>query len=959
MFGYESYKIRVYIVGGYSPFLLSHADMDRIGLSYHSLEKEIWRPSDGYHETVIWQNNLPYLPIVSVSLFSEQELMRIHRSLGHAKPDRIMDLLRPANHKALTDDIRGTLEKLVENCKSCAMNQPKPRRFLFSSRYQGTGEFNSAVYVDIMSLDGNVLYVVCAGTNYQAGHYLENMRAETVWAALCMCWIHVYAGAPDDLYHDAGTNFASSLFREHGTGMCTRVHEVPTEAHHTIGVVERQHGILRTIYNKLRLDEPDINKKERLLLTFRCVNDAPGPGGISPTLLVYSVFPKLPLPQNRDTSLARRVKTISECTKLAKELKAKQIIKDSVNLRNVTGRNHIQELEKLIPGDEVMVYRKNAGWKIYPFVKLESDGVVVQLDNRQSKFSLTACRVFNPSLITNDTEVIPLSTNTSIQQPLAANQSIHMNLKTHKPIQITPDTQAKGARNNTDMYLLDQPEPEAMTVRIEGANENTNINFTESRKTELAGLLEMNTFEPVPLDCAKGHRIYDHVFVDKKKESGQLKSRLCVRAFNDREHGLQTFSPTVQRMTTRFLYTVAKLLNWDMYVRDITQAFIQSSTKLRRPIFLRPPKELNLPPNQVLRVLRPLYGVPESPLHWFVSYTNHHRLCLNMLPLSFDQCMFHTKAKIISYDNENTGAPKGLVCLQVDDTIFTGNEEFITLEAEQSKKFPSKGRSVVCGKPITFNGITIRKEGNIYVISCKVSALPKSVNETMSFDELRSVRAKLAYVAHTSAPLILYGVSKLSQVTKETFASEDIELVQSLMHVLKHCNEIHYTLTRCNNMELGVCVDASFASNKDLSSQLGVLCFLRDCETGICSILHFISFKSRRVCRSVLAAELLAMIEGFDIGFTLCETYEAVMGTSIPLSIYTDSRSLYHLTVSLTRTKEKRMQIDLQVLRQAYERREITNVVWITGESNPADGLTKINGNGHLKLFLVQIYSNL
>ncbi len=33
--------------------------------------------------------------------------------------------------------------------------------------------------------------------------------------------------------------------------------------------------------------------------------------------------------------------------------------------------------------------------------------------------------------------------------------------------------------------------------------------------------------------------------------------------------------------------------------------------------------------------------------------------------------------------------------------------------------------------------------------------------------------------------------------------------------------------------------------------------------------------------------------------------------------------------------------IDLMCLRQAYERREITEIKWINGESNPADAMTK------------------
>ena len=41
--------------------------------------------------------------------------------------------------------------------------------------------------------------------------------------------------------------------------------------------------------------------------------------------------------------------------------------------------------------------------------------------------------------------------------------------------------------------------------------------------------------------------------------------------------------------------------------------------------------------------------------------------------------------------------------------------------------------------------------------------------------------------------------------------------------------------------------------------------------------------------------------------------------------------------------------IDITALRQAYERREIAEVIWIMGETNPADALTKHVGNKALQ----------
>jgi hypothetical protein len=44
--------------------------------------------------------------------------------------------------------------------------------------------------------------------------------------------------------------------------------------------------------------------------------------------------------------------------------------------------------------------------------------------------------------------------------------------------------------------------------------------------------------------------------------------------------------------------------------------------------------------------------------------------------------------------------------------------------------------------------------------------------------------------------------------------------------------------------------------------------------------------------------------------------------------------------------------IDIMCLRQAYERREIAEVKWIKGDSNPADSMTKNKPSNALKLLL-------
>src|ERR1019366_2123182 len=73
---------------------------------------------------------------------------------------------------------------------------------------------------------------------------------------------------------------------------------------------------------------------------------------------------------------------------------------------------------------------------------------------------------------------------------------------------------------------------------------------------------------------------------------------------------------------------------------------------------------------------------------------------------------------------------------------------------------------------------------------------------------------------------------------------------------------------------------------------------------------------------------------------------------SLPIVICTDSRSLYDYLVKLGTTQEKRLIIDMICLRQVYERREITKVKWIDGNTTPADSMTKGKPSGALKLLI-------
>ena len=83
------------------------------------------------------------------------------------------------------------------------------------------------------------------------------------------------------------------------------------------------------------------------------------------------------------------------------------------------------------------------------------------------------------------------------------------------------------------------------------------------------------------------------------------------------------------------------------------------------------------------------------------------------------------------------------------------------------------------------------------------------------------------------------------------------------------------------------------------------------------------------------------MVYGFNLIIIIKAAIDIILDRSIPLIIYTNSKSLYNSLVSLNIIIEKRLFINLRVLYELYECREFVDVFWIPALQNPADGMMK------------------
>jgi hypothetical protein len=137
----------------------------------------------------------------------------------------------------------------------------------------------------------------------------------------------------------------------------------------------------------------------------------------------------------------------------------------------------------------------------------------------------------------------------------------------------------------------------------------------------------------------------------------------------------------------------------NLYIWDISQAYVQSKLLLNQQFYVKPLRELNLGQDNILQVLRPLYSVPEAGTHWYWTYHAHHIDKLKLLTSAYDLCLLY---------NNNV-----VVALQTDDTLFLGTSDYVKTEKAELHKANYLAKLIEelsANKNLVFNGGMISRD---------------------------------------------------------------------------------------------------------------------------------------------------------------------------------------------------------------------------------------------------------
>ncbi|EED12764.1 hypothetical protein TSTA_052850 [Talaromyces stipitatus ATCC 10500] len=524
--------------------------------------------------------------------------------------------------------------------------------------------------------------------------------------------------------------------------------------------------------------------------------------------------------------------TLKKAMTEVQKLHAEQQVRDALNTRNGPASTAVH----LLPiNSDIRVWREgNTGyageWKgPYKLLSAEGETCTIQFPDEPKQFRTTIHINEEPktSLGTNSTPPTPQDDepDTSTPQP--------------RPAQRPQRNRQLPARYRDDLI------------------QSVFAQFDQSQEKEINGLLENGVFEVIKVDdIPKGTRIFNSRFVNEIKNQGTdkafEKSRLVVQAYNNKGKEIST-------------------------------------TPLARNFYIQlPPKLVHLfPPGTILKVVKPLYGIPEAGNHWFRTYHIHHMDKLNMTTSTYDPCLLH-------YINQSQGF--GILTpsnpLKFNGGLITEDVQGITLTQERTCKL-------------------IQPVQDRYADT--TSSRGKVRKDVSPQEQYVAQRALGAYIASVSQPEASFDLSFAAQITNPGKTTSS--------HLINASNGNLIMLNADYAFFVIVLADAANNAN----------------------IVHWSSIKYKRVTRSVLTSELYAMVHGFDSAASIKSTTTQLLHLTkpLPLVICTDSKSLYECLVKLGTTQEKRLMIDLMCLRQSYKRQEIAEIKWIDGESNPADAITK------------------
>ena len=304
---------------------------------------------------------------------------------------------------------------------------------------------------------------------------------------------------------------------------------------------------------------------------------------------------------------------------------------------------------------------------------------------------------------------------------------------------------------------------------------------------------------------------------------------------------------------------------------------------IERDVFIKPPKEANT--NKLWKLNTTVYGLCDAPREWYLS-VKKELLATGCLKRRYDDALFY-------WHKENT--LQGILSALVDDFCWAATKLFqnivinhignaFTVRKEELQTFKYLGLSI----SQTNDGIFMHQKEYIEEIEVVDIDKPNQKDRKLlphETQQLRRVAGQLNWVSTQTRPDMTYAASVVSSSIKDATV-RDLFTANKFIKLLK-CNELVLSFPQISDLQNASCS----------ASQGGLLVFLQG-RKGKCMLLAWQSRKLKRVLKSTLTAETLALQQVIEGAILIKAMFLEILNVDannqiLPTKCVTDSKSLH------------------------------------------------------------------
>ena len=475
----------------------------------------------------------------------------------------------------------------------------------------------------------------------------------------------------------------------------------------------------------------------------------------------------------------------------------------------------------------------------------------------------------------------------------------------------------------------------------------------EAKQKELDKLQEFDTYEIID---DEGQEYITTLWVVTKKGE-ELRARLTAKGFQELQD-VPKESPTMHKHTLRIILAIAAANKWKISASDVKSAFLQGN-ELDRIVLVKPPKEAKLA-KKLWRLKKCLYGLRDASKKWYEKVKN------NLEKLGFKKSIYDSG---LFFLQNSSGGLEGLIGIHVDDFIHCGTEYFNDVILNKVLSAFQIGKSESDSFMYTGfmlkqddRGITLDQEKYVEGVTVpKIEAKRLSqTSESMTSEELTLIRqmtGAINWTVRATRPDLAFELIEASTKMQGGTVA-DLKAARKTLIKMKDVSRVRIAdIKDLKEAEIWIFTDASFGNlNNGVDSAQGYIMFIVNPKTGDCAPIEWKSNKIQRVTNSTLAAETMSLTTGIDAAIATRWFLQEILGNkyNFPITAIIDNQDANVAIHSATDVGERRLRREIGMVKQWLKDKEIEELVWVPGELQAADVLTKKGVNPSKIMVILQ-----